>query len=140
MGMTIKDFRRIALSMEGAEEGSHMGAVDFRVGGRIFCTLAAAKKGYGNLMLTPEQQAMFVAELPEIFVPVAGGWGRGGATHVVLANVSEDVLEGAIRTTYQLRLAANVKSGAKRAPAKAKAGVSMQAPKRKVADKRGRKK
>src|SRR5262252_9603601 len=122
MGMTIKDFRRIALSMEGAEEGSHMGAVDFRVGGRIFCTLAAAKKGYGNLMLTPEQQAMFVAELPEIFVPIAGGWGRGGATHVVLVNVSEDVLEGAIRTAYQLRLAANVKSEAKRAPAKAKAG------------------
>ena len=31
--MTPADFRRIALSLEGAEEGSHMGAVDFRVGG-----------------------------------------------------------------------------------------------------------
>src|SRR5215475_11564933 len=105
--MTIKDFRRIALSFEGAEEGSHMGAVDFRVGGRIFATLAAAKHGYGNLMLRPEQQAMFVAELPEIFVPIAGGWGRNGATHVVLANVSEDVLEGAIRVAYKLRVEAN---------------------------------
>jgi hypothetical protein len=123
MGLTIKDFRRIALSMEGAEEGSHMGAVDFRVGGRIFCTLAAAKKGYGNLMLTPEQQEMFVAELPESFVPVAGGWGRGGATHVVLANVSEEVLDGAIRTAHQLRVATNAKAGAKRAPAKAKVSV-----------------
>jgi hypothetical protein len=140
MGLTIKDFRRIALSMEGAEEGSHMGAVDFRVGGRIFCTLAAAKKGYGNLMLAPEQQAMFVAELPEIFIPVAGGWGRGGATHVVLANVNEDVLDGAIRTAYQLRLAANAKAGAKRAPANAKAGVRKKTPKKKDADKRGREK
>jgi len=107
MAMTIKDFRRIALSFEGAEEGSHMGAVDFRVGGRIFCTLAHAKKGYGNLMLKPEQQAMFVAELPEIFIPVAGGWGRNGATHVVLANVSEDVLEGALRVAYKRRVEAN---------------------------------
>jgi len=110
MGMTIKDFRRIALSFEGAEEGSHMGAVDFRVGGRIFCTLAHAKKGYGNLMLKPEQQAMFVGELPEVFIPVAGGWGRNGATHVMLANASEDVLEGAIRTAYKLRLEANAKA------------------------------
>ena len=29
--MTAADFRRIALGFEGAEEGSHMGAVDFRV-------------------------------------------------------------------------------------------------------------
>ena len=55
--MTPDDFRRIALSLEGAEEGSHMGAVDFRVGGRIFATLASQREGYGNLALTPEQQA-----------------------------------------------------------------------------------
>ena len=29
--MTATDFRRIALSFDGAEQGSHMGAVDFRV-------------------------------------------------------------------------------------------------------------
>jgi len=27
-------------------------------------------------MLTPEQQAAFVEELPEIFLPVAGEWGQ----------------------------------------------------------------
>ena len=58
--MTAKDFKRIALSLEGAEGGSHMGAVDFRVGGRIFATLASVKEGYGNLMLTPEIQAEFL--------------------------------------------------------------------------------
>ena len=57
--MTVSDFRRIALSLDGAEEGSHMGAADFRVGGRIFATLAAERHGYGNLMLNPEQQAAF---------------------------------------------------------------------------------
>src|SRR5215472_19008090 len=81
-GMTAKDFRRIALSLEGAEEGSHMGAVDFRVGGRIFATLAAIKQGYGNLMLTPEQQTEFCAAAPGIFLPIPGGWGKSGATHM----------------------------------------------------------
>jgi hypothetical protein len=71
--MNAADFRRIALSLEGAEEGSHMGQADFRVGGRIFATLAAEKMGYGNLMITPEQQAAFVAEEPDVFVPIAAG-------------------------------------------------------------------
>jgi hypothetical protein len=78
--MNAEDFRRIALSLEGAEEGAHMGSPDFRVGGRIFATLASQSQGYGNLMLTPEQQAAFVQELPEVFVPIAGGWGRMGMT------------------------------------------------------------
>lgn len=116
--MNAKDFRRIALSMEGAEEGSHMGAVDFRVDGRIFATLAAVKHGYGNVMLTPEQQAAFVTELPEVFLPVHGGWGRNGATHVRLAVVSEDVLEGALRTAWKLRLDKNAKAGKKSSEAR----------------------
>lgn len=105
--MTASDFRRIALSLEGAEEGSHMGAADFRVGGRIFATLAAASQGYGNLMLTPGQQAIFVAEAPEIFIPVAGGWGRNGATHLKLATASEDLVYGALQTAWRLRIEKN---------------------------------
>ena len=108
--MDARDFRRIALSLEGAQEGSHMGAVDFRVGGRIFATLAQEKQGFGNLMLTPEQQAVFVEELPNVFVPVHGGWGKNGATHVVLHLASEDVLKGALRAAWKLRLDKNAKS------------------------------
>lgn len=107
--MDIEDFRRIALSFEGSEESSHMGSPDFRVGGRIFATLAAQKQGYGNLLLTPEQQAEFVDEMPEVFVPVAGGWGKMGATHVRLAAVDEDVLAGALRTAWKLRREKNAK-------------------------------
>lgn len=75
--MNANDFRRIALSLEGAEESSHMGQPDFRVGGRIFATLASPRQGYGNLILTLEQQATFVEELPEILFPSqedGGGW------------------------------------------------------------------
>ena len=117
--MKANDFRRIALSLEGVEESSHMGSPDFRVGGRIFATLASAKQGYGNLMLTPEQQAAFVEELPEVFVPIAGGWGRMGMTHIRLAKSKEEVLAGALRTAWQLRIEKNAKSGQKsRVPAR----------------------
>src|SRR4051812_46279610 len=102
--MTADDFRRIALSLPGAEEGSHMGAVDFRVGGRIFATLACVAQGYGNLMITPEQQADFVPDRPDVFLPVPGGWGRMGATHLKLECASQDVVEGALRTAWQLRV------------------------------------
>jgi hypothetical protein len=54
-------------------------------------------------MLTPEQQAEFVRELPEVFLPIHGGWGRMGATHIRLAKASEDVLVGALRTAWMLR-------------------------------------
>ena len=91
-----------------------MGAVDFRVGGRIFATLASEKQGYGNLMLTPEVQAEFVAEQPSIFVPIAGGWGRMGATHIVLAAANEDLLAGALRTAWRLRVEKNAGGGGKK--------------------------
>ncbi|MGH9621772.1 MAG: MmcQ/YjbR family DNA-binding protein [Bryobacteraceae bacterium] len=108
--MTAQDFRRIALSLEGAEEGSHMGAADFRVGGRIFATLASQKQGYGNLMLTPEQQAAFVEEMPDIFLPISGGWGRMGSTHIRLSAATEEVLEGALRTAWKLRRGKNARA------------------------------
>ena len=120
--MTVADFRRVALSMEGAEEGSHSGAADFRVGGRIFSTLAAQDRGYGNLMLTPEIQAAFVAEQPEVFLPVHGGWGRHGVTHMVLAAANEDLLTGALRTAWKLRVEKNGK--AKRPQAKKRTAES----------------
>jgi hypothetical protein len=107
--MTHEDFRRIALALPGAEESSHMGSPDFRVGNRIFATLAHQSKGYGNLMLDPERQAAFTADQPTIFLPVAGGWGKNGATHIRLAEATEDILTGALKTAWQLRVNKNKK-------------------------------
>ena len=109
-GMTAGDFTRMALGLDGVEQGSHMGAVDFRVGGRIFATLAHQSSGYGNLMLTPEQQAVFVDEMTEVFIPVAGRWGRMGATHLVLAKATEDVAHGALATAWRLRVDMNART------------------------------
>jgi hypothetical protein len=116
--MTGADFRRIALGMEGAAEGSHFGNPDFRVGGKIFATLSLEREGYGVLLLNPDQQAGMVEDAPEVFSPVPGGWGRNGSTRVLLEKVPPDVLEGALRIAWQNRVAKN--AGAKRSGRTAK--------------------
>jgi len=125
--MDAADFRRIALSLAGAEEGSHMGARDFRVGGRIFATLASQAQGYGNLMLTPQQQAELVGEQPEVFVPIAGGWGKMGMTHIRLSETNEDMLTGALRMAWRLRLEKNARAGGKKRISAARARAMKKA-------------
>jgi hypothetical protein len=123
--MNAADFRRIALLLDGVEEGSHMGSPDFRVGGKIFATLASQDQGYGNLMLTPDVQAAFLEDQPQVFVAIAGGWGRMGATHIRLAAAYEDVLADALRTAWKLRIDKNGKAGKqKRSSAAGKPGPS----------------
>lgn len=78
--MTAADFRRNALSFDG------------------------------DLMLTPEIQAEFVADAPDMFLPVAGGWGRMGATHIRRAKANRDIVAGALRIAWQLRVAKNAAS------------------------------
>ena len=90
-------FRRIALSLPEATEGSHFSNADFRIAGKIFATLALEHQGYGVLLLTRDQQAGMVQDAPEIFSKVPGGWGEKGATRVNLAKVPPDILEAAVR-------------------------------------------
>jgi hypothetical protein len=122
--MTAADFRRIALALDGAEEVSHAGLPAFRVGGRRFASLASQAEGYGNLTLTLEQQAAFVEEAPEIFLPIPGGWGKMGHTHIRLAAVNADVLTGALRTAWQLRVAKNADSRRKKPSSSAREGAA----------------
>jgi hypothetical protein len=103
-----------------------MGSADFRVGGRIFATLASQQLGYGNLMLTPEAQAEFVAERPDLFLPVAGGWGRMGATHIDLKHADEDVLAGALRVAWALRKEKNAKARDKKQRSSAVPGIRQR--------------
>jgi hypothetical protein len=93
-------FRRLALSLPEATEGSHFGQADFRVGGKIFATLALEKEGCGVLLLSPEQQAGMIEDAPEVFSPVKGGWGLKGATRIHLTAASADILAGALRTAW----------------------------------------
>ena len=89
-----------------------MGAADFRVGGRIFATLAHEHLGFGNLMLSPDLQQSLVAEAPEVFLPVSGGWGRQGATHIRLAGTTPEQLLKGLQLAWNLRVQKNRKSRA----------------------------
>ncbi|MCU1239332.1 MAG: MmcQ/YjbR family DNA-binding protein [Candidatus Acidoferrum typicum] len=99
--MTAEQFRRLALSFPEAVESSHMNHPDFRVrGGKIFATLAYPDAKWGMVKLTPEQQEEFVRAEPEVFVPVKGGWGRGGATNVRLRVATSRQLRPAMAAAW----------------------------------------
>lgn len=108
--MTANDFRELALGFDNAEESAHSGAADFRVGGRIFATLAHEHLGLGNLMLSPELQQSLIAEAPDVFLPVSGGWGRMDATHIRLAEATPEQLLKGLQLAWNLRVQKNGKS------------------------------
>jgi len=98
--MTANQFRKIALGMDGAVEGAHMGHPDFRAFGRIFATLHQGDKT-GMVQLTPEQQAVFVRDHPDAFLPENGAWGRNGSTRVALVSVDVETLGEAMTLAWQ---------------------------------------
>lgn len=117
---TPSTFRKLALSLPNAVEQSHMNHPDFRVlcpdkKLRIFATLSGEATSRGVVNLTLDQQTSFCDELPEVFTPVPGGWGRMGMTHVHLEAAAEDTLLGALTTAHRNVLAKAVSLKAKRA-------------------------
>ena len=63
----------MALAMQGAVEGTHMGHPDFRVRNRIFATLHSDDL-FGMVALTPDQQQRFIGDDPNSFTPESGAW------------------------------------------------------------------
>ena len=98
--MTVNQFRRIALSMDGAVESEHMGHPDFRANGRIFATLHPDLK-FGMVKLTSQQQERFVRESPDVFTPESGAWGLAGCTRVTLRLADEETVGEAITLAWQ---------------------------------------
>jgi len=82
--VTADGFRKLALSLPDAIESSHLDHPDFRIGKRVFATLAYPDSSWAMVKLTPSQQAKLSASHPAVFVPVPGGWGARGATNVKL--------------------------------------------------------
>jgi hypothetical protein len=101
--MTATEFRRLALSLPDAIEAAHMGHPDFRVAGKIFATLGYPRSRFGVVMLTPEQQELFVRTEPKTFAPVPGGWGKQGSTHVLLRTARKPAVREALTVAWQNR-------------------------------------
>ncbi|HYE87503.1 MAG TPA: MmcQ/YjbR family DNA-binding protein [Vicinamibacterales bacterium] len=115
--MTPAQFRKIALGLDGAVEGSHMGHPDFRAAnGRIFASLNDDETR-GMATLTPEQQADLMSRAPATFIPAAGAWGRGGSTMIVLKGADAELVGEAVTLAWQ-RIASQPKSKSKPRAAK----------------------
>jgi hypothetical protein len=121
--VTVEQYRRIALGMDGAVEREHMGHPDFRApgpGGRIFATIHDTRET-GSLTLTPDQQQRFLRDAGEAFFPAPGAWGRSGSTSVRFAAVDAETLGEAMTLAWQ-----NVMAKAARAPARKRTAVTKR--------------
>jgi hypothetical protein len=101
--MTEDEFREMALSLPGAMETSHMNHPDFRVGGKVFATLRYPHRGWGMIALTPDEQLLVVQAEPDVFAPVNGAWGRGGATLVDLKAARKRSVRTALTAAWRRR-------------------------------------
>ena len=90
------DFRRIALSLPGTSEAPHFHRAAFRAA----CIFATLDERSAYMMFTPDEQEFKVMLAPEAFAPLPNAWGRKGWTEVILAAVSTDELETALRMAY----------------------------------------
>jgi hypothetical protein len=96
---TAKDFRRIALSLEGTTEAPHFERTAFKVR-RIYATLAPDGRT-ANLMLTPDEQALKCEVAPDAFSRIPNAWGERGATTANLAKLTAAELCDALATAWR---------------------------------------
>jgi hypothetical protein len=112
--MTSTEFRRIALSFAGADEGRHMGHPDFRVRGKIFATLGYPDRRHGTIMLSPTDQELLVRDHPKTFKPAAGAWGRAGSTSVLLRLAARRAVKIALEAAWERRAPVSSRKRAER--------------------------
>ncbi len=95
-----KQMRALALAMPDAVELPHFDRASFRVGGKIFATLAP--DGTAMLKLDLDTHEALLQAEPDTFFSF-GGWSRNGATGVRLASVRpslfRELLDQAFRNT-----------------------------------------
>lgn len=109
--ITPARFRSLALALAGVEEVPHDGLASFRTKRRKIATLAA-DGAHAYLPLDRELQHTFCEDLPDVFVPMPGGFGARGHTVVNLRHVREADLVSALAASHAL--AADPKKPAKR--------------------------
>jgi hypothetical protein len=112
--MTAEQFRKLALSIPDSEEHAHHNHPDFRVRGKIFATLGYPDQTRAMVRLTPEQQAEFMHDHPDLFSPCAGAWGRQGSTSVCLPKATKAVMQLVVKAAAQNAVIAAEKGKARK--------------------------
>lgn len=97
--MTEEDLIAFALGLPETMQSSQFQTRDFRVRGKIFMTLPGGD--YCVLQLTPEQQQMAIATVPEVTAVVQGGWGERGSTRLYHAMAGDTTVRDLVRQAWQ---------------------------------------
>lgn len=98
MAVTAAKARKLALSLEGANEAAHFDRAAFKTR-RIFATLANGG-GDMNFMFDLALQEFYCEQAPQAMSPVPGGWGKKGATRCDLTHVDETTLLSALKAAH----------------------------------------
>src|SRR5271168_3134282 len=93
------DFRRIALSFEGAGEYPHFDRRAFKA--RITFATLAPDELTANIKFEPDEQALKCAVAPDAFAALDNAWGRRGWTRAILAALSEPELGAALEMAWR---------------------------------------
>lgn len=97
--MTPEAFRKLALALPEVEERGHHDHPDFRVGGRVFATLAPDGT-WAMVKLPVDEQERLCAELPDLYEPFNGAWGKQGCTRITLAKARKKDVEEAVKSAW----------------------------------------
>jgi hypothetical protein len=93
------DFRRIALSFEGAGEYPHFDRRAFKA--RVTFATLAPDELTANIKFAPDEQALKCTVAPDAFSALENAWGRRGWTCATLAALSEPELRAALEMAWR---------------------------------------
>ena len=112
MPVTPKRARELALQLDNTSETPHFDRLAFRTPRRIFATLSRDGSDL-NFMFDHAQQQHFCALAPEALLPVAGGWGRMGATRCDLKKIDAAAFRMALQAAHARANAPRAKAPAR---------------------------
>ncbi len=93
------DFRRIALSFDGAAEYPHFDRRAFKA--RVTFATLAPDELTANIKFSLDEQALKCAVAPDAFAPLDNAWGRQGWTRATLAALSDAELRAALEMAWR---------------------------------------
>jgi hypothetical protein len=93
------DFRRIALSLEGASEYPHFDRRAFKA--RVTFATLAPDELTANIKFAPDEQALKCMVAPDAFAALDNAWGRQGWTGATLGALTEPELRAALEMAWR---------------------------------------
>ncbi|MGH2569271.1 MAG: MmcQ/YjbR family DNA-binding protein [Bacteroidota bacterium] len=100
MVITVKTFRKLALSFPETVELPHFERTSFRVKKKIFATLAQSTE-IATLRFSKSDQSFFCSVGNHAIYPVPNKWGAHGWTFIELKKVSQKVILDALTAAYE---------------------------------------